>query len=195
LPAQGRPGPLGDFIGVANSHPPDSCSITGPVRAWAPWRNPLTAEPTRLGEPMHPEAPAFRPLTRHGQRGAPGRLGPHARLTGQSVALIVQSGAGIRAGRSLRRKTVILRRGQGAGLRLDAGSIVVWFFTLLVVSVDVVAQPSQQQGQLCNLVRVQSGPELLVEPGRGLIPVECFLAPLAELDQMDPAGRLGHGVE
>ena len=48
----------------------------------------LGTELDRLAEPLHPQAPAFRPLTRHGQIGVPGQLDPHARLTGQSVALL-----------------------------------------------------------------------------------------------------------
>ena len=82
---------LGEFVGVAHGHPPDSCTITCPVRAWACWRDALARELDQLGEPLHPLAPAFRPLTRHGQLGAPGRLDAHSRLTGQSVALIVKA--------------------------------------------------------------------------------------------------------
>lgn len=81
---------LGDFVGVTHGHPTDSCTVTCPLRAWAHWPDALTRELAVLGEPPHPQAPAFRPLTRHGQLGAPGRLDPHARLTGQSVALIVK---------------------------------------------------------------------------------------------------------
>ncbi|MEO6703706.1 MAG: hypothetical protein ABIP57_19725 [Jatrophihabitantaceae bacterium] len=38
---------------------------------------------------MH--SPAFRPITRHGQLGTPTDPDPNARLTGQSVALIVKN--------------------------------------------------------------------------------------------------------
>jgi len=82
---------LGDFVGITHGHPADSCTVTCPIRAWASWRDTLGTELGRLGEPLHPQAPAFRPLTRHGQIGAPGQLDPHARLTGQSIALIVKN--------------------------------------------------------------------------------------------------------
>jgi len=88
---------LGEFVGVAHGHPPDSCTITCPVRAWAGWRNALAGELEVLGEPLHPLAPAFRPLTRHGQLGAPGRPDAHGRLTGQSVALIVKAAVALLA--------------------------------------------------------------------------------------------------
>ena len=81
---------LGDFVGIAHGHPPDSCTITCPVRAWHEWRDALGTELTAIGERLHADAPAFRPLTRHGAIGTPGSLDPHARLTGQSVALIVK---------------------------------------------------------------------------------------------------------
>lgn len=82
---------LGDFVGITHGHPVDSCTVTCPIRAWAGWRDMLGTELDRLGEPLHPQAPAFRPLTRHRQIGVPGQLDPHARLTGQSVALIVKN--------------------------------------------------------------------------------------------------------
>ena len=50
-----------------------------------------------LGTQLHPDAPAFRPLTRHGALGAPGQLDPHARLTGQSVALVVKAAVALLA--------------------------------------------------------------------------------------------------
>ncbi len=88
---------LGDFVGVAHGHPTDSCAATCPIRAWTEWRDALHTELTNLGEALHPDAPAFRPITRHGTIGTPGCLDPHARLTGQSVALIVKDAVALLA--------------------------------------------------------------------------------------------------
>lgn len=82
---------LGDFVGIAHGHPQGTCSATCPVRAWTEWRDTLTSELARLGEQPYSDSPAFRPLTRHGSFGTPGQPDPHARLTGQSVALIVKA--------------------------------------------------------------------------------------------------------
>ena len=81
---------LGDFVGVAHGHPADTCSTSCPIRAWAEWRDTLTQLLERGGHQLHLDAPAFRPLTRHGSLGTPADPDPHARLTGQSVALVVK---------------------------------------------------------------------------------------------------------
>lgn len=88
---------LGDFVGIAHGHPPDSCTATCPVRAWTEWRDALATTLNASGQQLHADAPAFRPLTRHGGIGVPGRLDPHARLTGQSVALIVKDAVALLA--------------------------------------------------------------------------------------------------
>lgn len=78
---------MGDFVGIAHGHPADSCTITCPIRAWQDWRAALSE---LAGDPLPPASPAFRPVTRHGQLGTAEDLDIHARLTGQSVALIVK---------------------------------------------------------------------------------------------------------
>ena len=88
---------LGDFVGIVHGHPAGTCTVTCPVRAWTDWRDALGEELAGLGAQLHPDAPAFRPLTRHGALGAPGQLDPHARLTGQSVALVVKAAVALLA--------------------------------------------------------------------------------------------------
>ena len=88
---------LGDFVGIVHGRPANTCTITCPVRAWTDWRDALSAELVALGEQLHPNAPAFRPLTRHGALGTPAQLDPHARLTGQSVALVVKAAVALLA--------------------------------------------------------------------------------------------------
>jgi integrase len=79
---------LGDFVGIAHGHPPDTCTATCPIRAWREWQVALT---TAAGGELPENSPAFRPITRHGRLGTPTDGGDrHARLTGQSVALIVK---------------------------------------------------------------------------------------------------------
>ena len=83
---------LGDFVGIAHGHPRSTCSSTCPIRGWQEWRDALTAT---TGE-LPPASPAFRPITRHGRLGTPTDSGDvHARLTGQSVALIVKRAVGL----------------------------------------------------------------------------------------------------
>ena len=78
---------LGDFVGIAHGHPPSTCSSTCPIRAWREWRVALSAA---VGE-LPPASPAFRPITRHGHIGTPADgQDEHARLTSQSVAMIVK---------------------------------------------------------------------------------------------------------
>ncbi|MCE5292044.1 MAG: tyrosine-type recombinase/integrase [Nocardiaceae bacterium] len=81
---------LGDFVGIAHGHPPDTCTATCPIRAWREWTEALAREIGIAVEDLPHDSPAFRPITRHGRLGTPADPDPHARLTGQSVALIVK---------------------------------------------------------------------------------------------------------
>jgi integrase len=81
---------LGDYIGIAHGHPPHTCAVTCPIRAWQEWRDAMA---TATGTPDHlpDHSPAFRPVTRHGTLGTPSDPDVNARLTGQSIALIVKT--------------------------------------------------------------------------------------------------------
>ncbi len=81
---------LGDYLGITHGHPPDTCTATCPIRAWTEWRDALAQTLGIMAGNLPPDSPAFRPITRHGRPGTPSDPDPHARLTGQSVALIVK---------------------------------------------------------------------------------------------------------
>jgi integrase len=85
---------LGDYIGVAHGHPPHTCGVTCPIRAWQEWRDAMA---TATGVPDHVpgDSPAFRPITRHGTLGTPTDRDVNARLAGQSIALIVKTAVGL----------------------------------------------------------------------------------------------------
>src|SRR5262249_38830196 len=72
-------------------HPVDTCGPTCPISAWREWRDAM-ADAAGVGPGELPtDSPAFRPITRHGTLGTPTDADPNARLTGQSVALVVKA--------------------------------------------------------------------------------------------------------
>lgn len=82
---------LGDFVGIAHGHPADTCTATCPIRAWREWRNAIATAANTHFDDLPSDSPAFRPVTRHGRLGTPADTDINARLTGQSVALIVKN--------------------------------------------------------------------------------------------------------
>jgi integrase len=82
---------LGDFVGVAHGHPITTCGPTCPIQAWREWRDAMAGVAGLDPHDLPADSPAFRPITRHGTLGTPTDPNPHARLTAQSVALIVKA--------------------------------------------------------------------------------------------------------
>ncbi|MEO6701489.1 MAG: hypothetical protein ABIP57_08320 [Jatrophihabitantaceae bacterium] len=62
---------LGAFVGITHGHPPTSCTITCPIRAWRHWVELLATAAGCPVEDLPGHSPAFRPITRHGQLGTP----------------------------------------------------------------------------------------------------------------------------
>lgn len=78
----------GEIVGIAHGHPTNTCAATCPIRAWREWRAALAHAAGT--DDLPPDSPAFRPITRHGTLGTPTNGDVNARLTGQSIALIVK---------------------------------------------------------------------------------------------------------
>jgi integrase len=84
----------GEVVGIAHGHPANTCAATCPIRAWREWRAALAravgTDVATGADELPPDSPAFRPVTRHGAIGTPANCDVNARLTGQSIALIVK---------------------------------------------------------------------------------------------------------
>jgi len=82
---------LGDVVGVTHGHPLDTCGPTCPISAWHEWRDAMADAAGDRPDELPADSPAFRPITRHGTLGTPIDANPNARLTGQSIALVVKA--------------------------------------------------------------------------------------------------------